>query len=69
MPISDLPTWVHKNGHNSACGQYFFLKLAPLYSALTELSIYAKNSILMKISQQSLFLEQVTYEEDNCHGS
>ena len=39
----------------------FFLKLAPLYSAHTELSIYAKKSTLMKISQQFLFLEQVTY--------
>ena len=34
--------------------------LAPLYSKQTELSIHAKNSILMKNSQQSLFLEQVT---------
>ena len=40
----------------------FFSKLAPLYSVYTELStcIYIKNSILMKISQWSLFLEQVT---------
>ena len=36
------------------------MKLAPLYSAHIELCIYAKNSTLMKISQWSLFLEQVT---------
>ena len=42
---TNLPTWVHKNDHNSASDQ---LKLAPLYSAYTELSIYAKNSTFMK---------------------
>ena len=36
------------------------MKLAPLYSALTELSIYAKISIVMKNCEQSLFLEPVT---------
>ena len=54
---------MHKDCHNSTCDQYFSVKLAPLYLAHTELSIHAKNSILIKISQRSLFLEQVTYVE------
>ena len=54
-----LPEFI-KTAHNSASDRYFFLKLAPLYSAHTELSIYAKNLTLMKISKRSLFLEQVT---------
>lgn len=43
-----IMTRVHKNGHNLACDQYFFLKLAPLFSTQTELSIHTKNSIFMK---------------------
>ena len=39
---------VHKNGHNLACDQYFFLKLAPLFSTQTELPIHTKNSIFTK---------------------
>ena len=30
---TNVPTRVHKNGHNSTCDQYFFMKLAPLDSA------------------------------------
>ena len=43
-----------------ACDQYFFVKLAPLYSVQTELSVHAKNPVLIKNFQCSLFLEQVT---------
>ena len=50
-----------ENGHNSACDHYFFMKLAPLDLALTELSLHAKNSIFMKYPEWSLFSEQVTY--------
>ena len=49
---TNIPTRVHKNGHNSACDQYFFLKLTPLDSAHIKLSIHAKNSIyIYKISR------------------
>ena len=37
------------------------MKLAPLDSAHTKLSIHAKNSIFMKYPEWSLFSEQVTY--------
>ena len=42
-----MRTRVHKNGHNSAYDPYVFM-LAPLDSAHIELSIHARNSILMK---------------------
>ena len=42
-----LSTRIDMNGHNSACDQYFSLKLAPLYLVQTELSIHAKNSVLI----------------------
>ena len=51
---------VHKNGHNSACDQYFFMKLAPLDSAHIELSVHAKNSNFIKYPEWSLS-QQVTY--------
>jgi hypothetical protein len=51
---------MHENGHNSARDQDFPLKLAPLHSAQTELSIHTKISLFMKNYEQSLFLEQVT---------
>ena len=35
-------TSVYKNGHISVCDQYFFLKLAPLDLAHSELSSHAK---------------------------
>ena len=44
-----------KNSHNFTCGQYFFMKLAPLCSADTELLNHAKNSIFMKNPEWSLF--------------
>ena len=45
---TNVRTRVHKNGHNSAYDPYVFMKLAPLDSANIELSIHARNSILMK---------------------
>ena len=55
FPKIDILTLVYKNGHNLACVQYFFLKLSPVCSTQTELSIHAKNSILMKNPKWSLF--------------
>ena len=46
---TNIPTRVHKNGHNLACDQYFFMKLAPLDSAHIELSFHAKNSVFLNI--------------------
>ena len=43
---TNVPTRLYKNGHNSTCDQYFFMKLAPLDSAHIELLIHAKNSKL-----------------------
>ena len=37
-----------KNSHNFTCGQYFFMKPAPLCSADTELLIHTKNSLYEK---------------------
>ena len=55
--ISNISTCVYnKNSHNST----FFMELAPLDSAHTELSIHAKNSFFMKYPEWSLFSEQVT---------
>ena len=45
FPKTNLLTRVHKNGHNSACDQCFFLELASLYVAHIELSIHTKNSL------------------------
>ena len=42
FPKTNLLTRVHKNGHNLACDQYFFLELKPLYAVHIELSIHAK---------------------------
>ena len=56
----NLPTWVHKNGHNPASDQYFFLQTCTIVRSIHR-AIYAKNSTLMKNSQQSLILEQVTF--------
>ena len=53
--ITTLCTAVLKNSHNSTSGQYFFMKLAPLCLADTELLKHAKNSILMKNPKWSLF--------------
>ena len=50
-----LCTLVVKNSHNSACGQYFFMKLVPLCSADTELLNRTKNSIFMRNPKYSLF--------------
>ena len=47
-------TLVHENGHNLACDQYYFLKLAPLFSTQIKLSIHTKNSIFMKNPKCSL---------------
>ena len=38
-----LCTSVLKKGHNFACDQYFFMKLAPLCLVDTELLIHTKN--------------------------
>ena len=59
-------TCLYKNGHNSTYDRDFFMKLAPLDSAHTELSIHAKNSIFMKYPERSLFSEQVTYYYSPC---
>ena len=59
MPIfrkTNVSTRVHKKGHNSACDQYFFMKLALLYSAHIELSIRAKHSILIENSPMVPYL-------------
>ena len=56
---SNISTCVYKTGHNFTCDQYFIMKLTPLDSVHTELSIHAKNSIFMKYPE-SLFSEQVT---------
>ena len=45
-----LCTSVLKNTRNFACGQYFFMTLAPLGSVDTELSIHTKNSIFYEKS-------------------
>ena len=50
---------MYKNGHNSTCDGYFFMKLVLLDSAYIELSIHAKNSIFMKYPEWSLFSEQL----------
>ena len=70
---TNLPTWVHNNGHNSASDWYFFSRNLHHCTQHTQscLSMH-KNSTLMKNSQRSLFLEKVTYykgsqmsEDDN----
>ena len=65
----NVPTRVHKNGQNSTCDQYFFVKLAPLDSAHIELSIHAKNSIFMKYPKWSLFSYQVILPHKKITGA
>ena len=55
FPKNDFMHLSAKNSLNFTCGQYFFMKLAPLCSVDTELSIHTKNSIFMKNPQWSLF--------------
>ena len=55
FPKIAIMTLVHENGHNLACDQYFFLKLAPLFSTQTELPIHTKNSTFMKNPECPLF--------------
>ena len=52
---TNVSTRLHKNGHNFTCDQYLFVKLAPLDSAYTVLSIHAKNSVFMKNCKWSIF--------------
>ena len=58
----NVSTQMHKKGHNSACDQQLFMRLAPLYSEHSGLSIHAKNSVLMKNPQWSLISQPVTYD-------
>ena len=37
--FSDVPTWVHKNGHNSTYDQYFFMKFAPHTQSYQKLDV------------------------------
>ena len=57
---TNVSTRLYKNGHNFTCDQYFFMKLAPLDSAHTELSIHAKNSVFMKNCEWSIFPYNIT---------
>ena len=55
----NVSTQVSKNGHNSTCDQYFSLKLAPLFSVYTEISIHAKSTKFMKIPTSPISWSQV----------
>ena len=55
----NISTCVYKNGHNSTCELYFFVKFAPLDSAYIELSMYVKNWNIP--SGPFNFSEQVTF--------
>ena len=52
---TNVSTRLHKNGHNFACDQYFFMKLAPFDSAHIGLSIHAENSVFYEKLQMVYF--------------
>ena len=56
FPKIAIMTLVYKNGHNLACDQYFFLKLAPLFSTQTELPIHTKKHDFYEKSRVVPFL-------------
>ena len=61
---TNVSTRLHKNGHNSTCDHYFFMKLVPLDSAHIGLSIHAKNSVFIKKKLQMVYFSiAVTYAQ------